>query len=82
MLNIHIPSCIKECRNVQCQDKEHIEAIDLHLYTLLGNINDCVRNCLPRTSSDKTSVFPDGMMKLNLSVNRHSIWTYAGKHTA
>ena len=43
MLNIHIPSCIKECRNVHCQDKEHIEVVDSHIYTLLGNINDCVR---------------------------------------
>ena len=33
MLNIHIPSCTKECRNVQCQDKEHVGAIDLNLYT-------------------------------------------------
>ena len=34
MLNIHIPSCIKECRDVRCQDKEHTEAIDSNLYTL------------------------------------------------
>ena len=69
MLNIHIPSCIKECRNVQCQDKGHIEAIDLHLYTLLGNIKDCVRKCLPQTTSDKNKRIP-GWMKVNLSVNR------------
>ena len=38
MLNVQIPSCIMECRNVHCQGKEHIAAIDLHLYTILGGI--------------------------------------------
>ena len=63
---LNIPSCIKEWRNVHCQDKEHNEAIDLHIYTLLGNISDCYH----KPPVAKTSVFPDGMMKLNLSVNR------------
>ena len=72
MLNIHVPSCIKECRDVHCQDKEHTEAIDSHLYTLLGNINDCARNCLPPTTRDKNKRIPrwNDEMKLSLSVNR------------
>ena len=58
MLNIQIPSCIKECRDVHCQNKEHIEAIDSHLYILLGNKNDCARNCLPPTTRDKYKRIP------------------------
>ena len=83
MLNIHIPSCIKECRDVHCQDKEHTEAIDSHLYTLLGNINDCARNCLPPTTRDKNKRIPGWNDEVKpfreQAMFWHSIWISAGK---
>ena len=38
LLKIHIPNCITECRNVSCRNKDHVEAIDLHVCTFLGCI--------------------------------------------
>ena len=83
MLNIHIPSCIKECRDVHCQDKEHTEAIDSNVYTLLGNINDCARNCLPPTTRDKDKRIPGWNDEVKpfreQAMFWHSIWISAGK---
>ena len=84
MLNVQIPSCIGECRNVYCQDKEHIAAIDLHLYTVLGNIDNSVKNYLPQqTSRNKNKRFPgwnDEVKPLcEQAMFWHSIWISAGK---
>ena len=83
LLKIHIPNCITECRNVYCRNKGHVEAIDLHMCTFLGCINDNVKYCLPQTSgrnkksitgwNDEVKPFREEAMFW------HSLWISAGK---
>ena len=58
LLKIHIHNCITECRNVHCRNKDHVEAIDLHMCTLLGCINDSVKDCLPQTGGRNKKSIP------------------------
>ena len=58
LLQIHIPNCITEYRNVHWCNKDHVEAIDLHMCTFLGCINDNVKDCLPQTSGRNKKSIP------------------------
>ena len=80
---IHIPNCITECRNVHCRNKNHVEAIDLHICTFLGCINDSVKDCLPQTSGRNKKSIPgwnDEVKPVHEeAMFWHSLWVSAGK---
>ena len=84
LLKIHVPNCITECRNVHCRDKDHVvEAIDLHMCTFLGCINDSVKDCLPQTSGRNKKSIPgrndDVKPFREEAMFWHSLWISAGK---
>ena len=38
LMDLRIPSCVQNCRNLQCQDADHISEIDSYVKDLICNI--------------------------------------------
>ena len=56
LLDISIPDCLTECRNIHCRNEDHLSAIDMHMITILKTIDDNVKNVLPYKDNNSLSV--------------------------